>query len=41
VLITPREEDFIKITSADISAIFMQVCLNEKEIMLLTEDILL
>ncbi|MCK7535596.1 MAG: DUF4922 domain-containing protein [Marinilabiliales bacterium] len=41
VLITPREEDFNKITSADISGIFMQVCLNEREIMLLTEDILL
>ena len=41
VLITPREEDFIKITSADISGIFMQVCLNEREIMSFTEDILL
>jgi hypothetical protein len=41
VLITPREEDFIKITSADISGIFMQVCLTDKEIILLTEDILL
>jgi len=41
VLITPREEDFVKITSADISGIFMQVCFTGKEIKLLTEDILL
>ena len=30
VLITPREEDFNKITSADISGIFMQVCFNRQ-----------
>ena len=41
VFITPREEDYDKITSADISGIFMQICLTDKEIMSLTEDILL
>ncbi|MCK7533375.1 MAG: DUF4922 domain-containing protein [Marinilabiliales bacterium] len=32
VFITPREEDFGKITAADISGILQQVCLNEDEI---------
>jgi hypothetical protein len=41
VLITPREEDYNKITSADISGIFMQVCFTAREITSLTEDILL
>jgi hypothetical protein len=40
VLITPREEDFMKITAEDIESIFAEVCLDEKEISLLTEDIL-
>ena len=33
VIIVPREEDFIKITAADIEDIFTQVCLNENEIL--------
>lgn len=32
VIITPREEDFIKITKADVEDIFSQVCLSEDEI---------
>jgi len=40
VLITPREEDFIKITASDIESIFTEVCLDEKEILSLTEDLL-
>jgi hypothetical protein len=40
VLITPREEDFVKITAADIESIFTEVCLDENEISSLTEDIL-
>lgn len=40
VLITPREEDYLKITSADINNIFDQVCLTEEEIESLTSDIL-
>lgn len=40
VLITPREEDFIKITASDIGSIFTEVCLQEKEILSLTEDLL-
>lgn len=40
VFITPREEDFIKITSTDISGIFMQTCLTDREISSLTADIL-
>ncbi len=40
VFITPREEDFIKISATDISGIFMQTCLTDKEISLLTADIL-
>jgi hypothetical protein len=40
VFITPREEDFNKITSTDISGIFLQTCLTDKEILSLTEDIL-
>jgi hypothetical protein len=33
VIIVPREEDFNKITSADIEDIFAQVCLDEDEIL--------
>jgi hypothetical protein len=40
VFITPREEDFNKITSADISGIFMQTCLTDRELSSLTADIL-
>jgi hypothetical protein len=40
VLITPREEDFVRITNAYISDIFRQVCLSEEEISSLTADIL-
>jgi len=32
VIITPREEDFIKITKDDIEDIFRQVCFNESEL---------
>jgi hypothetical protein len=35
VIITPREEDFIKISASDITDIFNQVCLSESEIALL------
>ncbi len=38
VIITPREEDFIKITRADVENIFGQICFNENELTgLLTE----
>lgn len=40
VLITPREEDFLKIRASDICAIFNQVCLDETEITELTKNIL-
>lgn len=40
VLITPREEDYLKITAADISDILSQVCLTHEEITALTTDIL-
>jgi hypothetical protein len=40
VLITPREEDYHKITSGDIIDIFNQVCLSEEEIESLTSDML-
>lgn len=33
VIITPREEDFYKITPLDVKDIFTQVCISEKEIM--------
>ena len=33
VIIVPREEDFIKITAANIEDIFAQVCLSENEIL--------
>ncbi len=39
VLITPREEDFEKITRADIEDIFAQVCFNENETTYLLKDI--
>ncbi len=32
VIITPREEDFLKITGKDIENIFRQVCMDEREI---------
>jgi hypothetical protein len=37
VIIVPREEDFEKITVADIKDIFAQVCLDEKEILSLCD----
>ncbi len=36
VFITPREEDFNKITPADISAIMTEVCLSEEDVKILT-----
>lgn len=39
VVITPREEDFEKITANDISDIFSQVCMNEKTIISLLKNI--
>lgn len=36
VFITPREEDFNKITAADITGILTEVCLSEEEVKLLT-----
>jgi hypothetical protein len=32
VLITPREEDFIKISSTDVADIFRQICLDEDDL---------
>lgn len=32
VIITPREEDFTKITTSDVADIFNQVCINENEL---------
>jgi hypothetical protein len=40
VFITPREEDFCKMTAADIQAILGEVCLDEKAMEELTNDIL-
>ncbi len=40
VFITPREEDFLKITAADISGIFREVCLGEGELKKLTAELL-
>jgi hypothetical protein len=40
VFITPREEDFEKITAADISGIMKEVCLSENELKTLTEELL-
>ena len=40
VFITPREEDFNKITANDIKAILEEVCLNEDEMSALTKGIL-
>ncbi|MCI0523325.1 MAG: DUF4922 domain-containing protein [Bacteroidales bacterium] len=40
VLITPREEDYLKITSGDINDILDEVCLSEDEIESLTSDII-
>lgn len=40
VFITPREEDFDKITSADVSGILKEVCMSEQELKNLTEELL-
>ncbi len=40
VFITPREEDYIKITAADISSILEEVCLSDGEVKSLTEGLL-
>jgi hypothetical protein len=40
VVITPREEDFDKITGHDISDIFSQVCMDEKNIFSLLKRII-
>ncbi|MCJ7821447.1 MAG: DUF4922 domain-containing protein [Bacteroidales bacterium] len=40
VVITPREEDFIKITAAEISDILGQVCFSDEELMPLIKDII-
>lgn len=40
VVITPREEDFEKITKADVEDIFAQVCFNDNEITDLLKDII-
>jgi len=40
VIITPREEDFLKITKDDIAGIFSQVCFDESEITYLFSQIL-
>ncbi len=39
VVITPREEDFRKIKSGDISDIFRQVCYTDEEIYHLISDL--
>ena len=40
VFITPREEDYNRITAADISTIFGEVCLSDGEVKSLTEGLL-
>lgn len=40
VFITPREEDFNKITAADITGIFSEVCMGEQELRTLTVGII-
>jgi hypothetical protein len=40
VIITPREEDFIRITKDDIEDIFRQVCFNESELDSLINEII-
>jgi hypothetical protein len=40
VFITPREEDYNKITAGDISSILEEVCLSDREIKSLTEGLL-
>jgi len=40
VFITPREEDFNKITAADITGILSEVCLSEEELRTLTARVL-
>jgi ATP adenylyltransferase/5',5'''-P-1,P-4-tetraphosphate phosphorylase II len=39
VIITPREEDFLKITIDDVADIFGQVCMDENELLCLLSDI--
>ena len=39
VLITPREEDFIKISEADVSDIFRQVCLEPEAVLKLINQL--
>ena len=40
VLITPREEDYEKITGEDVIDIFSQVCFNDNEIEALVSEII-
>jgi hypothetical protein len=40
VFITPREEDFRKISAEDIHAILGEVCLGEAELKNLTTDLI-
>ncbi len=40
VFITPREEDFLKMTAGDITAILKEVCLSEEEVLKLTSGLL-
>ena len=40
VIITPREEDFIKINKNDVEDIFRQVCLDEDEMHLFFNELL-
>ncbi|HAX93990.1 MAG TPA: DUF4922 domain-containing protein, partial [Bacteroidales bacterium] len=40
VLITPREEDYEKITGEDVIDIFSQVCFNDTEIEALVSEII-
>lgn len=40
VIITPREEDFIKITRNDVEDIFRQVCLDEEELSVFLNELL-
>ncbi len=39
VLITPREEDFIKITMKEVGNIFRQVCMNPRDVLLLINQL--
>jgi hypothetical protein len=40
VFITPREEDFLKLTAEDIKAILEEVCLSGEEVSKLTAGLL-